>query len=230
MTYMLQKQFTRAHYRSGLLFVLTLQFLPAGTLLAVDWGDAPDPTYPTLAASTGAQHVTGGGLFFGAAVDDEADGQPTAAADGDDLAGIDDEDGIVFATAVTQGSAATINITASGAGLVDAWIDYNGDGDWLDAGEQILTNQAVVGGLNAIVTAVPVGASPGASFARFRISTAGGLAPTGASADGEVEDYQVTISAAPPPAQQIPALSSIGLVLLSLLLGGLGFGRMRKKG
>jgi hypothetical protein len=108
---------------SGLLFILALQFLPTGTLLAVDWGDAPDPTYPTLAVSNGAQHTTGGGLTLGAVIDDEADGQPTATAGGDDTNGIDDEDGIVFATALAQGANATINITASGTGLVDAWID-----------------------------------------------------------------------------------------------------------
>jgi hypothetical protein len=34
---------------------------------------------------------------------------------------------------------------------------------------------------------------PGATFARFHLSTAGGTAPTGWSADGEVEDYIVTI-------------------------------------
>ncbi|MFO0750754.1 MAG: GEVED domain-containing protein [Myxococcota bacterium] len=40
---------------------------------------------------------------------------------------------------------------------------------------------------------VPVGASLGVTFARFRISAAGGLNPTGPAASGEVEDYQVTI-------------------------------------
>ena len=38
----------------------------------------------------------------------------------------------------------------------------------------------------------------GTSYARFRLSTAGNLAVTGAAADGEVEDYKVTIQAAPP--------------------------------
>jgi hypothetical protein len=34
---------------------------------------------------------------------------------------------------------------------VDVWIDYNGDRDWGNGGEQILTNEAVVGGVNAIL-------------------------------------------------------------------------------
>jgi hypothetical protein len=34
---------------------------------------------------------------------------------------------------------------------------------------------------------------PGDTFARFRLSSAGGLSPTGEAADGEVEDHEVTI-------------------------------------
>jgi hypothetical protein len=34
----------------------------------------------------------------------------------------------------------------------------------------------------------------GLTYARFRLSTAGGLNPLGAAADGEVEDYQVNIA------------------------------------
>ncbi len=44
-----------------------------------------------------------------------------------------------------------------------------------------------------IHVAVPAGASPGASFARFRLSTAGGLSPKGEATDGEVEDDAVPI-------------------------------------
>jgi hypothetical protein len=34
-----------------------------------DFGDAPDPSYPTLFASGGAAHVVGGGLFLGSGVE-----------------------------------------------------------------------------------------------------------------------------------------------------------------
>jgi hypothetical protein len=226
-----QKPFTKIQFKR-LFFICTLPFLLSGPLVAEDWGDAPDPTYPTLAVNDGARHTADEGLFLGSSFDEEADGQPTATADGDDvIGGSSDEDGIVFATPLTQGSNATINITATGAGLVDAWIDYNNDGDWDDAGEQILVSQAVADGLNAIITAIPAGATPGTSFARFRISSAGGLAVTGLAADGEVEDYQVTITAALPAAvQQIPAVSTIGLTFVALLLGGVGIGAIRKIG
>ena len=67
------------------LLIERLQLIPP-----TDFGDAPDPTYPTLLASGGASHqITG--LFLGAAVDGEPDGQPDATATGDDLNN-DDED------------------------------------------------------------------------------------------------------------------------------------------
>ena len=44
---------------------------------------------------------------------------------------------------------------------------------------------------------MPAGATVGVTYARFRLSTAGGLQPFGFAPDGEVEDYRVTIEAAP---------------------------------
>ena len=50
----------------------------------MDYGDAPDPTYPTLLASNGARH-TNTGLKLGNLIDVEPDGQPNATATGDDI-------------------------------------------------------------------------------------------------------------------------------------------------
>ena len=36
-----------------------------------DWGDAPDPTYPTLGSSTGANHLIVPGVFMGTSIDSE---------------------------------------------------------------------------------------------------------------------------------------------------------------
>ncbi len=38
----------------------------------VDWGDAADPSYPTLASSAGARHIISSALYLGACVDSEA--------------------------------------------------------------------------------------------------------------------------------------------------------------
>ena len=90
------------------------------------------------------------------------------------------------------GLSATASVVASQPGRLDAWIDFNRNGTF-EAGEQIAANLPVSAGTNAIAFAVPSFASPGATFARFRLSSAGGLAPTGAAKDGEVEDYAVRV-------------------------------------
>lgn len=162
-------------------------------LLELDYGDAPDPGYPTVWASDGARHVLGGGLVLGVSADAEGDGQPTSGADGDDLAGTDDEDGVVLPSSVLAGAEAQVQVTASAAGLLDAWVDLDGDGDWLDAGEQLFTSEPLAAGVNDLSFVVPLDAAPGTAFARFRLSSAGGLAPDGLAADGEVEDHAFVV-------------------------------------
>lgn len=158
-----------------------------------DWGDAPDPTYPTLSGSNGASHVILPNLFLGATIDAEADGQPNATATGDDISGTDDEDGVVFTSALTPGGTTTVDVTASAPGMLNAWVDFNADGDWADAGEQIFMSMPLGGGLNSLMFAVPSSAVTGRTFARFRLSNAGGLSYDGPAPDGEVEDYEVSI-------------------------------------
>ncbi len=163
-------------------------------LTPIDYGDAPSP-YPTLIANDGASH-SAGGPRLGATIDFEANGQPNTDATGDGA----DEDGLSLVSPLLT---ATVNTTASvvvnvqlAVGKLDAWIDFNQDGDWLDDGEQIAASQSVVVGDNLLNFTVPAGALVGTTFARVRLSTAGGLAPTGPASDGEVEDYQVSLSSA----------------------------------
>jgi hypothetical protein len=156
---------------------------------SADFGDAPDPTFPTRLASDGARHLLGSGLTLGNTVDAEADGQPTAAADGDGA----DEDGVTFSGALVRGQNVTITLNASAAGIAQGWIDLNADGSW-GAGEQVITDQAVIAGANYFVVAIPSGATVSQNvFSRFRLSTAAGLGVTGLAPDGEVEDYQTPI-------------------------------------
>jgi len=165
-------------------------------VVEVDFGDAPDPAYPTLLAQDGARHQIQSGLFLGAGVDYEPDGNPTSGADGDDSDEGDDEDGVVFLETLRLGAPTGIEVTASASGLLDAWIDWNGDGDWSDAGEQVFTDEPLSSGVNALQIQVPETSQSGATMARFRFSTAGSLLPTGEAPDGEVEDYALTVLAA----------------------------------
>jgi hypothetical protein len=174
---------------------------------AFDYGDAPD-SYGTTNAANGARHVISVGqtaatplLGLGAVVDAEANGAPSIGANGDDGAGVDDEDGVTFLTAIQAGQVANIQVNVREAAGVDgrlsAWIDFNRDGDFNDAGEKIFSDVAVVNGVNSLNFNVAANASVGDTYARFRLSTDLGLAATGQASNGEVEDYKIAIKAAP---------------------------------
>jgi len=188
------------------------RFLPLIVLLVLpasaqtDFGDAPEP-YPTTIADDGARHAAVGPLL-GAGRDTEANGAPTPGATGDDTTGGDDEDGVSFGAirVGALGRQATLTIAnAPGGAKLDAWIDFNRDGSWGGPGERIAHRLALAGGTAVVDFDVPSWAAPGTAISRFRLSTAGGLGPTGAAADGEVEDHAVTVQA---PLGDSPAFSS----------------------
>lgn len=162
----------------------------------LDWGDAPDRPYPTLSANSGANHVIVPNMFLGQLIDAEPDGQPDATATGDDISNLPDEDGVAFLTPLARGRTATVQVTASMPGMLDAWIDFNGNGSWADPADQVFLATPLVAGPNLLTLNVPLNASLGATFARFRYSSVGGLPYTGTAFDGEVEDYEVIIEPA----------------------------------
>ena len=132
-----------------LVIVLVMAFTGTAFSQDFDWGDAPDqqpfplPNYPTMGANSGAVHEIVLGMLMGVFIDAEPDGQPNQNATGDDIAMQDDADGVNFNSWVLSSQNASVIITVSVSGRIDAWVDFNIDGDWLDAGEQIFTNQSV---------------------------------------------------------------------------------------
>ncbi len=177
-----------------------------------DWGDAPDsfivPGYPTLSINSGANHTIVSGAPYlddgssSDAPDSEADGQPDPAALGDDNNGLspDDEDGITISPSpLVAGGTATISFNVAGAaGCIDAWIDWNQDQTWDDtvgSDEKFPTGAVSCFpiGTGTLSLPVPAAALPGQTFLRVRISSAGGLPPTGNAPDGEVEDHEVFV-------------------------------------
>jgi hypothetical protein len=96
----------------------------------------------------------------------------------------------LFAGGVSSWSSFVVN--ASDTGLLDAWIDFSQDGIWSED-EQIFDSVSLKPGDNLLSFSVPESLSAGATAARFRLSTAGGLLPTGSADDGEVEDYWLHI-------------------------------------
>lgn len=172
--------------------------------LSLDFGDAPtaaqsgfSSSYPTTLSNNAARHVISGPRF-GASVDDEADGQPSASASGDDANDMDDEEGVRIQTSLRAGEAGLVSVNLQNASTakLDAWIDWNRDGDWNDADEQIFTNKTISAGDNTLTFSVLASAADGTTFARFRVSTSGGLAPTGLASNGEVEDVRLSVIAA----------------------------------
>jgi VCBS repeat protein/GEVED domain-containing protein len=190
-----------------------LSVVPAAEPIEWDFGDAPDVPYATLLSSDGPRHAATGPTL-GTYRDTEPDGLPTAAADGDDTdISPNDEDGVTFNSTIMVGqldAVATVNVQNAPTGAkLDAWIDFNGDGSWGGAGERIASGVEVIEGDNSVSFDVPSFAAAGETYARFRVSTAGNLPPTGAAADGEVEDHQITIM---PPAPARGDFVSHGLL------------------
>ena len=200
----------------------------AGFISGQDFGDLPD-SYSTLAASNGASHALKEGLFLGSCVDFEGNGAPDAQAGtdgsgGDDQTagtfeegmcnGNDDEDGVTLLTQLIPGSTACIEVTASstnGTAVLNAWIDFNGDGDFAgDPNENLVftsidgsgitptTDAPVANGVGTYIYCfdVPAGASFPTQelFMRVRLSMNGGLPYDGPADSGEVEDYYEPLS------------------------------------
>jgi len=193
----------------------TATFTPTATPQSFDFGDAPDPSYPSLLANDGARHLLGSNVYLGNCVDAEPNSLQSASAMGDDLAlgnfvvGIcavigDDEDGVTFSGSPVAGDPLDVTVKSNAPCNLSAWIDWNGDGDWDDAGEQIFADVALASGMNNLSTLVPVDAATGTTYARFRCSTDSGLAPTGLASDGEVEDYRLMVTAPTPTPTNTP--------------------------
>ncbi|MDB6076053.1 MAG: hypothetical protein JWO89_3693, partial [Verrucomicrobiaceae bacterium] len=140
-------------------------------------------------------------LRMGALVDGEYT-QANATATADDNTGVDDDDGVTMPSTLTPGQAASmvVNVTNTNGSTayLNAWIDFNGDGDLTDAGEQVATNQTVANGVSGSNVTVnftaPVTAKSGTIGVRVRLTSTSSPGPTGASGFGEVEDYVVTVA------------------------------------
>jgi chitodextrinase len=104
-----------------------------------------------------------------------------------------------LSTNLVRGTSNTITITPTWTGTVfreayRVWIDYNKDGDFLDAGEQVVNVSRTTATPIARSFTVPTTALLGST--RMRVSMKYNASPTSCEifADGEVEDYTVNIS------------------------------------
>lgn len=174
---------------------------------ALDYGDLPNG-YATASASNGPSHAITAynatthtsSLMLGSQIDAEADGVAGAVADGDNIAGVNDEDAITqFPTLAIGQTTYSVTVpvtnTTGATATVKGWIDFNRNGSF-GAGEEA-TQTVNSGGTSVTLTwpSFTAAAAAGEVYARFRIaSVASEIAlPTGAANSGEVEDYRLFI-------------------------------------
>ena len=193
-----------------------------GVLENIDYGDAPQDlaapmvhSFPTVGPDA-ASHGIVANFHLGATVDGEPAGLPGIPATGDDLSGIDDEDGISFpAVEILPGAEYAVTVIGSSAAFVgyyQMWIDFDLDGDWDDPGEQVLSDVRLAEGPNELTFSVPSTASTGVTYARGRLGFSSGLGPDGHDLGGEVEDYQIVVGPGGPGPLVIASSGNFGSV------------------
>ena len=151
--------------------------------------------------------------------DGDGSAQHTVDATGDDLDGKDDEDEEVFPQLygdLTRSVTVIVNEPVPGTGYLQAFVDFAGDGTFL--GDQVATDiqdggpQDLDGTVNGQITfpvSVPATAVLTPTIARLRWSSVAGATDISTVADGEVEDYGITIKT-PPDADRGDAPATYG--------------------
>ena len=159
----------------------------------LDWGDAPssygDAYHPVPLSPS---------VYLGTSVEGDDGPNYTASANGDDITGIDDEDGISsFPTLLTNSTSYSLNLTCAGTNTpVSGWIDFNRDGSFSNTTEK--ASGTCNGSTVTLNWTSLSGLSAGNVYARFRTASIASEVtnPTGQASNGEVEDYQIAITQA----------------------------------
>ncbi|MCC7373310.1 MAG: HYR domain-containing protein [Verrucomicrobiales bacterium] len=160
-----------------------------------DYGDAKDPNYPTTQAHGGASQRVLAGFSLGNTIDADDGTLQNADATADGA----DEDGVTFLDPFVPGQVVQIQVIHSrlggqNPGRLSAWIDWNDDGDWADAGERVINHQLLANRTNLFQVAVPAGATIGTTSSRFRLYSSQAQGYAGSDDGyGEVEDYNLDI-------------------------------------
>jgi hypothetical protein len=111
-----------------------------------------------------------------------------------------------MSTSLAQGTAYTLTITpaivnntqasAYTNDEIAAWIDFNNDFDFNDAGERVAYVLVATGWTNTFYVTIPLASYTGAVRMRVRISYQpdGAITPCGPASFGETEDYTINIT------------------------------------
>jgi len=171
----------------------------------IDLGDLPDSgagtgtntNYETLLANNGPSHVLIHGLYLGTSVDDELDGQPSgnALGDGTDENGIFIDPALILVNGGNFDVPLTVTNTTGEVAHVEAWIDWNGDGDFNDPNEMVMDFDDAFGLFpTSVGIPIPMHAVRNTVVGfRLRVSNEDNMTPYGNFNSGEIEDYLIAI-------------------------------------
>ncbi|WP_372783198.1 LruC domain-containing protein [Litorivivens sp.] len=155
-----------------------------------DFGSAPD-SYGTSFGNNGARHGRGDGtLFLGEGVNYE----PDAYLEGGAVAA-EENDGVAFINNIAPYRYTYFEVTASAKGELNIWGDWNQNGVF-DEGEHVISDKSIDAGKHLLHFKAPKETLLGETWLRVRLSSPDHVTATGGVADGEVEDYKVTVEAA----------------------------------
>ena len=184
--------------------------------VGLEFGDAPDPTYPSLLANDGARHNPTATEILGlASSPDSKDFELDAKVPDLDLF----DDGLLTTTIGTNNPSQTVtfevtDFMAPSSNLrVNILIDLNADGDWNDIvgsqSEHVVQNQLIApSAAEQVVVSTPfstVGATLGPTWLRITLTrddiqnlpwdgTMSGHAPMTPFEYGETEDWEITLT------------------------------------
>ncbi len=128
--------------------------------------------------------------------DDDVNSETSPEADWDDGNGADDEGGITLPTGEWEkNKTENLPIAVTGTGFLSVWIDWNNDGDFDDADEQIAIGRSVTTGTVDLSVLVPATAKGGDHIVRARVCSVASECntPGGFANDGEAEDYIIPV-------------------------------------
>ena len=209
------KQIDAAGLESPFPGVVTMPF--SDTISQLDFGDARENYFTSLNYVNGPRHTIVDGLRLGSLIDAEANGQFSGGqfdqtATGDNINGIDDEDGVAaFPTLQAYQTAYSLTVKLTNTTGTDAtlsgWIDFNRDYQFTTNERAQLTvpsgaTSVTLTWTNILWTGSTSSEGPiGNSFARFRLASVADEVDnvTGQANSGEVEDYALTIEKNPMP-------------------------------
>jgi len=120
-----------------------------------------------------------------------------------------------FSTEANAGSTVNFTITTAGHDSTDKlliWIDYNGDGDFDDSGENVYTSTESFSSPKSGSFVIPANTIAGAKRMRIRLNyPTGNTTPCGYSLYGEVEDYTINVLAPEINVKQATDIADAGI-------------------